>query len=80
MVRSITNKNINTFQDPEYGIPAINNQMAEVSRNQNQLNRLGAGSGMSLNEIKEMSPPGILIQLLHKNFNKYNKELLIKII
>ena len=44
MVRSITNKNINTFQDPEYGIPAINNQMAEVSRNQNQLNRLGAGS------------------------------------
>ena len=59
MVKSIINQNINTFQDPEYGIPSINNQMADVSRNQfNQLNRLGAGSGMSLDDIKGITPPG----------------------
>ena len=42
MVRSIINQNLNTFQNPEYGIPSINNQMADVSRNQlNQLNSFG---------------------------------------
>ena len=83
MVRSIINQNLNTFQNPEYGIPSINNQMADVSRNQlNQLNRLGAGSGMSLNEIKEMSPPGAFDSVTPQEFQQiqdgtFNKDNLV---
>ena len=83
MATNIINQNLQNLQDPEYGIPSINNQMADVSRNQlNQLNRLGAGSGMSLNEIKEMSPPGAFDSVTPQEFQQiqdgtFNKDNLV---
>ena len=80
-----TNRGYTNFDDQEVGIinTDIGNQMADVSRNQlNQLNRLGAGSGMSLNEIKEMSPPGAFDSVTPQEFQQiqdgtFNKDNLV---
>ena len=80
-----TNRGYTNFDDQEVGIinTDIGNQMADVSRNQlNQLNRLGAGSGMSLNEIKEMSPPGVFDSVTPQEFQQiqdgtFNKDNLV---
>ena len=80
-----TNRGYTNFDDQEVGIinTDIGNQMADVSRNQlNQLNRLGAGSGMSLNEIKEMSPPGAFDSVTPQEFKQiqdgtFNKNNLV---
>ena len=71
MATSIINQNLQNLQDPEYGIPAINTQMADVSRNQlNQLNRLGARDGNSLNNIKELSPDGAFDSVTPQEFQQ----------
>ena len=80
-----TNRGYTNFDDQEVGIinTDIGNQMADVSRNQlNQLNRLGAGSGMSLNDIKEMSPPGAFDSVTPQEFQQiqdgtFNKNNLV---